>query len=137
MDLNDFFFENALDASRRVHDLEQFRDYLDGFLKGEEVFFRDEAHPDLAREFEPLFSATFPPILHSSLVILSVMLVELEMRAVASALKQHLGLPLAMSDLQGSLLDRFRKFTAALAGFDWQACDDIWIEISGVFEVRN
>jgi len=137
MDLNDLFFGNALDASSRLNDLEQFRDYLDGFLKREKVYFREEAHPDLEHEFLPLFSATFPPILHSSLVVSSVMLIELELRAFAEALRQHLGLPLSMSELQGSLLERFREYAGALAGLDLQFGGDQWADVVGIFEIRN
>lgn len=109
MDPNEIFYGNALDASSRLNDLEQFSDYIDGYLQREQNYFRKEAHPDLEREFLPLFSATFPPILHSSLVVSSVMLIELEIRGYCEALREHLSLPLAMSDLHGSLLDRFRK----------------------------
>lgn len=137
MDLNELFFGNALDASSRLNDLQEFRDYLDGFLKREEVYFREEAHPDLELEFLPLFSATFPSILHSSLVVSSVMLIELELRAFAEALREHLVLPLSMSDLQGSLLERFRKYVGALAGLDLQFQGDQWADVVGIFEIRN
>ena len=137
MDVNDLFFGNALDASSRLNDLEQFRDYLDGFLKREEVYFREEAHPDLEIEFLPLFSATFPPILHSSLVVSSVMLIELELRAFAEALREHLDLSLPMSDLQGSLLERFRKYAVALANLDLHFDGELWADVVGIVEIRN
>lgn len=137
MDVNDLFFGNALDASTRLNDLEQFREYLDGFLKREEVYFREEAHPDLELGFLPLFSATFPPILHSSLVVSSVMLIELELQAFAEALREHLALPLPMSDLQGSLLQRFRKYAGPLAGLDFQFRSDQWADVVGIIEIRN
>lgn len=137
MNVNDFFFGNALDASGRLGDLEQFSDYIDGYLRKEQEYFREEAHPDVEREFLPLFSATFPPILHSSLVVSSVMLVELELRGFSEALREHLSLPLAMSDLQGSLLERFRKYALQLAGLDLQMTDDAWADVVGIFEIRN
>jgi hypothetical protein len=137
MDVNDLFYGNALDASSRLSDLEQFRDYIDGYLQREQEYFREEAHPDLEREFLPLFSATFPPILHSSLVVSSVMLVELEVRGFSEALREHLSLPLSMADLQGSLLDRFRKYAGLLAGLDFQPNGDQWADVVGVFEIRN
>jgi hypothetical protein len=136
MDVNDLFYGNALDASSRLGDLEQFSDYVDAYLQREQEYFREEAHPDVEREFLPLFSATFPPILHSSLVS-SVMLVELELRGFSEALREHLSLPLSMSDLQGSLLERFRKYAALLAGLDLQTRDDSWADVVGIFEIRN
>lgn len=136
MDPHEHFYGNALDASSRLNDLEQFSEYVDGYLRREQEYFR-EAHTDLEIEFLPLFSATFPPILHSSLVVSSVMLIELELRGFSEALRDHLTLPLAMSDLQGSLLDRFRKYAGRLAGLDFQPRGDQWSDVVGVFEIRN
>lgn len=134
---NEIFFDNALDASRRLNDLEQFSAYVNGYLEHEQRYFREDAHPDVEREFLPLFSATFPPILHSSLVVSSVMLMELELRGFSEALREHLALPLSMSDLQGSLLDRFRKYAGTLAGLELQLYGDLWDDVVGVFEIRN
>jgi len=137
MNASDLFISNALDASGRLYDLEQFREYVDHFLNREAVFYRKEAHTDLQIEFLPLFSATFPPILHSSLIVSSVMLIELELRAFAEALREQLKLPLSMSDLQGSLLERFRKYASSLAALDIQYHDGQWNDLVGIFEIRN
>jgi hypothetical protein len=137
MDPNELFFDNALDASQRLGDLAEFRQYVDGYLQGEAAFFRDEAHPDVEREFLPMFSATFPPILHSALVISSVMLVELELRQFANALREQLSLLLSLADLQGSLLERFQKYARLIAGVDLQFRDEQWSDVVGIFEIRN
>jgi len=137
MSATEQFYDNALDASGRISDLEQFREHMEGFLSRERTYFQEEAHPDLESQFLPLFSATFPPILHSSLVVSSVMLIELELRAFADALQKHLSLPLSMSDLQGSLLERFRKYAVSLAGLEMSPQDGQWADVVGVFEIRN
>jgi hypothetical protein len=137
MEPNELFYGNALEASSRLCDLEQFYEYLDNYLKREEIFFKEEAHVDLEIEFLPLFANTFPPLLYSSIIISSVMLVELELRGFSDTLKEYLSLPIGISDLQGSLFDRFRKYAGALARLDMEFSASYWDDISGIYEIRN
>ncbi len=134
---NSLFFGNYLDASERLHEIEQFREYVDILLKKEKQYFEEEAHPDVEMEFLPLFAETFPPILHSSLIISCVILVELELKGFSQTLKDKLNLKLSIGDLSGSLLERFKKYITRVAGLDIKLDEDIWKDIIGVFEIRN
>jgi hypothetical protein len=85
-DSTSIFFANYLDATSRLNDLEQFREHAEGFLRREREYFEEEAHPDLEREFLPLFTQTFPPILHSSIILSTTIFLEQELRGFSNAL---------------------------------------------------
>lgn len=86
------FFSNSLDSSSRLLELEQFFEYMGGYLGREKQFFEEEAHVDLRIEFLPLFAETFPPILHSSLLISTAILLEQEMRGIHADFANQSGL---------------------------------------------
>ncbi|MDP2125736.1 MAG: hypothetical protein Q8K97_00020 [Pseudohongiella sp.] len=134
---NTLFFGNSLDASCILGDLQEFRNYIDGYLKNESKYFEEEAHVDLEREFLPLFSETFPPILHSSLVITSVIFLETQIRGISQALKEKLNLKLSLRDLSGNLLDQFKKYLIAVADVDSAHEHIPWDDVSSLFEFRN
>ncbi|MBI5278244.1 MAG: hypothetical protein HY854_17480 [Burkholderiales bacterium] len=88
-----------MDATSRLNDLEQFREHAEGFLRREREYFEEDAHPDLEREFLPLFTQTFPPILHSSIILSTTIFLEQELRGFSNALMAVLGLKIRFNDL--------------------------------------
>ncbi|HEV8391753.1 MAG TPA: hypothetical protein VGQ35_18015, partial [Dongiaceae bacterium] len=134
---HDLFFHNWLDSSSRIHDLERFLEFMDGFLLNEQTYFREEAHVDLEIEFLPLFAGTFPPILHSSLVISIATLLEQEMRGYTKTLLLAIRSDLKFGDLSGSVLERFRIVAAKLAKLPVDPPNVAWEDIVAVFEIRN
>jgi len=136
LDPNLLFFGNLVDGSSKLGDLEQFREYVDGFLAGETKYF-EEAHPDLGIEFLPLFAETFPPILHSSLIISTAILLEQEMRGYSAAMLDTIASDLKYNDLSGSVLDRFRTVITKIAKLPLDPNKLMWDDIVGIFEIRN
>jgi hypothetical protein len=135
IDRNLLFFGNSVDSTVRLHDLEQFREYVDGFLAREAEYFKSE-HVDLEIEFLPLFAETFPPILHSTIVISTAMLLEQEMRGYSTAILESIASNLKFNDLSGSVLDRFRTIVTKVAKMPLDLTG-VWEDICGVFEIRN
>jgi len=125
-----------VDAESRLHDLEQFREYVDGFLRNESQFL-SELHSDLEIDMVPMFAETFPPILHSSLITSTVALIELELRGYADALYTASSLSLRLADLSGSLLERFWRYTSKVAGITLDQDRLGWTDVTGLFELRN
>ncbi len=136
LDPNVLFFGNSVDASLRLNDLEQFREYMDILLARESDFFR-EAHTDLEIEFLPLFAETFPPILHSSVIISTAILLEQEMRGYSVALLDAMECKLKFNDLSGSILDRFVTVATKIVNLELELNNVTWQDIVGVFEIRN
>lgn len=136
IDPNLLFFGNSVDASSRLSDLEQFREYLDGYLRTESEFMHG-LHSDLDIDMVPLFAETFPPILHSAVITSTVALVELEIRGYCDALRSSLGLTLKMGDLSGSLLERFWRYCAKVVGLQLDPTRLRWPDVGGLFELRN
>lgn len=131
------FFSNSLDASDKLLKLEQFLDYVSNYFSNEARYFDEEAHPDLTREFLPLFAETLPPILHSSILISTTTLLEQEMRGYAAALLEAISSELKFGELSGSVLERFRVVTTKIAGFKLDDSQISWPDVVGLFEIRN
>jgi len=110
---------------------------MDAFLFREKSFFEEEAHADLRIEFLPLFAETFPPILHSSIIISIAILLEQEMRGFCGALIDALGLNLKFNDLSGTVLERLRTLTTKVAQLELDPVDVRWEDTVGLFEIRN
>jgi len=135
--VREFLCENWSDGSSKLHDLERFLDFVDGFLTNEKTYFEEEAHPDLELEFLPLFAATFPPILHSSFIISVSILLEQEMRGFTKLLLLAIGSELRYGDFSGSVLERFRTVATKLASLPFDEVIVPWEDIVAVFEIRN
>lgn len=134
---NDLFFANYLDSSSKINDLEQFSNHMNWYLINEAKYFDEEAHPDITREFLPLFSQTFPPILHSSLIISTVILLEQEMRGYTAALLEALGSHLRLNDLAGSVLERFRTVSTKIVQLNFNQKTLGLEDVNAIFEIRN
>lgn len=136
LDPNDVLFGNFCDSLSKLDELEKFREHVDRFLEQEREYF-EGAHTDLQIEYLPLFADTFPPVLHSCIVISVAVLLELEMRGYCAALREALDLNLRLGDLAGSVLDRFKAYVTKVAGPDVDFTQARWEDTVGLFEIRN
>jgi len=136
VDANDLLFGNLADSLSKLDEIEKFREQVDRFLEQEREYYEGE-HTDLQIEYLPLFADTFPPILHSSIVMSVVVLIELEMRGYCAALCEALDLDLRFGDLAGSVLDRFKAYTTRVAKLDIDFSKARWEDTVGLFEIRN
>lgn len=136
VDANDLLFGNFSDSLSKLDEIEKFREHFDLFLEQEREHF-EGAHTDLQIDYLPLFADTFPPILHSSIVISVAVLLELEMRGYCAARREALGLDLRLGDIAGSVLDRFKAYTTRVARLDIDFTKARWEDTVGLFEIRN
>lgn len=127
----------GLDASSRLHDLERYLEHTQNYLHREQTSYRDEAHPNLAIEFLPLYRETFPPILHASVIVWVAMLLEQQVRELAGTLIAALDLKVRFNDLAGSVLDRFRTLATKVVGLNFEDTRFQWADLVGLFELRN
>jgi hypothetical protein len=134
---HDLLWTKYLDASSRLHDLERYLEHTQCYLHREQTYFRDEAHPDLEIEFLPLYRDTFPSILHASVIVSVVMLLEQEVRELAGALIAAVDLRVKFNDLAGSVLDRFRTLATKVVGLTIEDNRFQWADLVGLFELRN
>ena len=136
VDANDLLFGNFCDSLSKLEEIEKFREHFERFLEQEREYF-EGAHTDLQIEYLPLFADTFPPILHSSIIISVAVLLELEMGGYCAALREGLNLDLRLGDLAGNILDRFKAYTARVARLDVDFIKARWEDTVGIFEIRN
>jgi hypothetical protein len=137
IDPNTLFYGNGIDASCRLDELEQFLDFIPHVIEREADYFRTEAHIDIEREFLPLFTETFPPIVFTSVITSSVMLLEFEVRGFCDTLARQLGSQLRLSDLRGNLLDKFKLLAVVNGKLDIDTSSKAWRNAVRLFEVRN
>ncbi|MBI1735189.1 MAG: hypothetical protein HYR51_08450 [Candidatus Rokubacteria bacterium] len=137
IDPNLLFFGNWVDASSRIEDIEKFLEQTESAYQRELKWLEEEGHVDLDIEFVPLFAETLPPILYTSVVIAAASVLEQELRGICHALRDALKLPLAFNDINGSLIERFRKYSVSLAGLSVDLQDSTWQDILAVYEIRE
>lgn len=107
------------------------------FSKTPAKYFDEEAHPDMTREFLPLFAEALPPISHSPVVISMCTLLEQEIRGCAAALLSALGSELKFGEFSGGVLERFRLVAVKIAGLQLEEWLESWQDNIGIFEIRN
>lgn len=137
IDPNLLFFGNLVDSSSKIEGLEKFLEHVDGFIARETKYYEEDAHVDLEMEFLPLFAETFPPILHSSLIISTAILLEQEMRGYSTALLDAIRSDLKFNDLSGSVLERFLSVISKVAKLPVDHGQLMWDDVVGLFEIRN
>lgn len=135
-DFRQALLENAVVAQLRLDQLVEFAKIVDSFFKEETDRFSTELH-GIDDELGWYFAEPFPEILHSSLTVSAVMLLEHELRGIAQALHDALGLHLGLRDLAGSLVDRFRKYVTGVARLSMSLEDQSWQDLNGIVELRN
>ncbi len=137
IDPNLLFLGNWVDVSSRIEDIEKFLEQTESAYQRELKWLEEEGHVDLDIEFVPLFAETLPPILYTSVVIAAASVLEQELRGICQALRDALKLPLAFNDINGSLIERFRKYSVGLAGLPLDLQDAAWQDILAAYEIRN
>jgi len=123
------FFGQLVFSTSDLEDLEQFRDYMNGFLPCKPTEAKDKAHSESEE--------TFRPILHSSIIISTVVLLEREMRDYSMALLHAIESDLKFNDLSGSVPDRFMTLVTKIAKLPLNFANVGWEDVNGLFEIRN
>lgn len=84
-----------------------------------------------------LYAESFPNILHATVWVVTVALLEKELSYVARALRDVFGLPLSFNDIYGTWAERFKKYVVDLAHIPLKIAEESWADLAGIIEVRN
>jgi hypothetical protein len=136
IDLRQTLTDNASDAESRLEQLTEFAKTVDSFFKEEAERFSTELK-GVDDELGWFFAQPFPTILHSSITVSVVMLLEQELRGIAQALHSSLKLQLGLRDISGTVVYRFRKYILGVARLSLRLGDDAWQDVNGIVELRN
>jgi hypothetical protein len=131
------FFGLLVFSECDLEELIQFRDHMGGFLAHNPADATDKAHSELELELFSPPEETFRPILHSSIIISTVVLLEREMRDYSTALLDAVESDLRFNDLSGNVLDRFMTVVTKIAKLPLNLTNVRWEDVNGLFEIRN
>jgi len=129
--------KNCFDMDRRWAELDSYVDSVNKFLLQSQRRLNAKYSKGESPFNGGLFAEPYPNLLHSSILILAVTIIEQETRGYARALKTALSLDLALNDLSGSWLERFKKYAVRLAGMDFGLSELQWQDTQDIVEIRN
>jgi hypothetical protein len=91
----------------------------------------------IVQDKSDLLAEPFPRLLHTGVIISTVILLEQELDSFAHSLQKVQGLKLCLGDLRGSLVERFKKYCLCVARLPFPVSDSNWQDLRGVLEIRN
>jgi hypothetical protein len=91
----------------------------------------------IAEDKSDLLAEPFPRLLHTGVIISTVILLEQELTFFARFLQKVEGLGLSLGDLRGSLVERFKKYCLHVARLPFPVSERNWQDLRGVIEIRN
>jgi len=123
------FFGNRVWFDLRIEDLKAYVHTMDEMLIQRETMLRGLPEED---DSEP-----FPHLLHSSMIVAAVSLLEAEFKRFASTIQEAEHLRLGFGDIRGSLLKRFRLYVEQVASVDLRIEEDLWQDVSAIVDLRH
>ena len=132
-------FSNYISAVREFEDLRRHADRLERLMEEDEQARQiDLQHlPAKQAEVEELFADPFPQVFYASIVIANCILFEQHIKGVARTTQFALSRSLAMDDLRGPLIQRFRKYCSDVIDLDLGLSASDWDFFIGLFLLRN
>ena len=137
------FFGNLVDASGELDLLKDYVLHMDTLLQESKVACQSSAQtipPSLeciANDKSDLLAEPFPRLLHEGLIISTVIFLEQELRFLADSMLKTEGLELSIKDIQGSLIEKFKKYCLYVARLPFAVSDQNWEDLRGIWEIRN
>jgi hypothetical protein len=137
IDNNTLFFGNYIDADLKLIDLQDYLKDINKFIKRKKRYkekkFKDSILKDIALS---MFSESFSSILFESVLISAWVFMESEFKGYANAMQRAMGIDLSYSDLRGSPVDRFKKYTAMVLKLDLGLSEENWEDLKAIYELR-
>jgi len=127
------FWMRHMDALFVLDELSRFATNTEEFYLSEESKQKDEQKVSL----EEILNAPLRNIGHSAVVITLSILIEQQLKTLASEVRRSGGLDLPMSDIRGSTIERFEKYCRTIAKMTVLPQPTDWNEINGIWELRN
>lgn len=139
MSPGDKLFSNYISAVREFEDLRRNADRIERLMEEDEQARQIELQhlPAKQAEMEELFADPFPQVFYASIVIANCILFEQHTIGVARTTQFALSRSLAMGDLRGSLIQRFRKYCSDVVDLDLGFPVSDWNFLTGLYLLRN
>jgi hypothetical protein len=138
------FFGSLVDASVELDLLKEYVLHMDTSLQEAETACQSSVQkmvsPSLeciAHDKSDLLAEPFPRLLHAGLIISTIIFLEQELHFLADSMRKTEELGLSIKDLQGSLIEKFRKYCVHVAQLPFAVSDQNWEDIRGIWEIRN
>jgi len=135
-DPNLHFFGRLVEADMRLSELRTFADRVDVLIAEHAVRYSSPSS-DTEEDLRSMFEYPLPQLLHVSMTVASVILLEATLRDFADSLRKALELGLSLRDLNGSVLERFQRYATAVAGLALPISQSQWQELQAIVEIRN
>ena len=137
------FFGNLVDASMEIDLLHEYVlnmtkaiEAAKDSCRGEVLNRRPTLHA-IALDDSELFAEQFPRLLHEGTIISIIIFLERVLNDFAGDLQRTERIQLSIKDLNGSLIERFKKYCFYVAGLPFSISDQDWESLRGVLEIRN
>lgn len=138
IDNNKLFFGNYINTDLKLIDLHDYLKDISKFINRKKRYkekkFKDSIFKDIALG---MFSESFSSILFNSVLISTWVFMESEFKGYANAMQRAKLVDLSYSDLKGSAIDRFRKYTEKVLKLDLRLKDENWEDLKAISEIRN
>ena len=137
------FFGSLVDASVELDVLREYIVHMDNSVEEAEVACRStvQAVPPslecIAHDKSDLLAEPFPRLLHAGVIISIGIFLEQQIRFLADSMRETEQLGLSIKDLQGSLIEKFKKYCLHVARLPFVVSDQNWADLRGVWEIRN
>jgi len=137
--VNEILSTNFTAATRDFGDLRHYARRVEDLLQREEQERQTELNTLSGEQasLADLFADPFPQVFYASVVVAGCTLLEQHIDGIADTLKCAANLRLKINDLRGSLIERFRKYSADVLHLDFDLSEDDWDEMVGLYRLRN
>ena len=130
---------NFNSAVMRFADLERYAKRTDDSFQRDERKRQDGLRGASEKEtrIANLFADPFPQVFYASALIANSILLEQHLMGIAGTVQKAMGFSLSMADLKGSLIERFRKYSAGVIHLPLSLTDPDWEFLIGLTRLRN
>lgn len=125
-----------------VNDSEELKRYalrIERFLERDERERQDDIQTLRVKQkrLADLFADPFPQVFYSSILIANCIQLEQHLVGIAEVVSKSANRQLALDDLRGSLIERFRKYSRDVLHLEFGLSEADWEVVANIFRLRN
>lgn len=138
IDNNLLFFGNFVDADLKLIDLTDYLNDVNKFIHRKKRYKEKKIKNNILKDKAiNMFTDSFTSILFDSVLISTWVFMEAEFKGYCNAMRTAMKMDLSCSDLKGSAIDRFKKYTSKVLKLDFKLTNDNWEDLKAITEIRN
>jgi hypothetical protein len=138
IDSNLLFFGNFVDADLKLIELADYLNDVNKFINRKKRYKEKKIKNNILKDISiNMFAESFTSILFDSVLISTWLFMEAEFKGYCNAMRTAMKMELSYSDLKGSVIDRFRKYTSKVLKLDFKLTNDNWEDFKAINEIRN